>query len=844
MFKAAFRIYLIVPPSVNWAITLYDTFRPYRLTIAITERSTMQTGQNGNPDEEKKRSAQGQPSLHPLLLKAIARGWRLFPVKGRDKTPLIKKWTVAASAAMEQVTAWPQRYPGCNWGLATGPDSGVFVVDVDNEEALRALNRLGKLPRTYTVKTARGRHLYFAYPPNAKVKGSASKLSPGLDVRGDGGFVVFPPSVHPSGAVYSELDSSEPAPAPKWLLKLVCGQPSAAPKASENEGSTSHATAKIGEGRRNSYLTSVAGTMQRKGMSQEAVVEALLKENEQKFDTPLDENEVRAIAKSVGRYEPTDRETGEMRLVLGERPFAQMVPDAEALLRDCAAERIFQMVVSRRLVRIVQNKEVPNPSATERRDPEACLLVDVDISYLRLALGRSGRVFRKFLDKLVPVDAPRLLAELVLSSVSTSPDKASWRRLKKVSVTPILLSDGTIVSKSGYHEQSQMWIDTRGIDFIEIAKSNPRLSARQCHNLIEEFIHPIFCMYPFAREKEGQFWHETGAFGVVLSALMCIDDRHNLPAVPMHCVSAPTQSCGKTRLVESICAAVTRTPPTIVTYDGVEEFAKHLPVLLGKGDSAICLDNIIMAVNNAKLAALLTQEHSFKNRILGKSQDVTIENVSVLFATGVNLQLSGDMPTRCLLARIEPEDERPDQRRFPFNPVDRAKELFPRAVMALKAVVRAHQLHGFPGMKRLEQASRFPIWDMRIRAAIVWAGYSDPLSTQEAIRSDDPVRLENVRVLWILRERFKDESFLTCEISGRMSREPENLEVLKQITGHKENEGINERKIGKYLSHVLAGRWFDGIRLIKTGKNQNGRIEWRIEAKADAVSFGVEEEPL
>jgi hypothetical protein len=87
--------------------------------------------------------------------------------------------------------------------------------------------------------------------------------------------------------------------------------------------------------------------------------------------------------------------------------------------------------------------------------------------------------------------------------------------------------------------------------------------------------------------------------------------------------AVPTQACGKTRLVQAICSAVTNTQPTIVTYDGAEEFAKHIPVLLGKGDSAICIDNVIMPLNNAKLAALLTQENGFTNRLLGKSEDVT-----------------------------------------------------------------------------------------------------------------------------------------------------------------------------------------------------------------------------
>ena len=416
----------------------------------------------------------------------------------------------------------------------------------------------------------------------------------------------------------------------------------------------------------------------------------------------------------------------------------------------------------------------------------------------------------------------------------------SWDRLKKISATPILLPDGVMVSDCGYHAPSQIWINTRGIEFIYPAPSKAKLTPRECRRLIEAHIQPFLCEYPFAREREGQLWHETGAFAVVLSALMSIDDRHNLSAVPMHCVSAPTQGCGKTRLVQAISMAVTGSQPTIVTYDGAEEFGKHIPVLLGKGDSVICVDNVIMPVNNARLAALLTQEHSFTYRVLGLSEDRTIENSSVLFATGVNLQLSGDMPTRCLLVRIEPEDERPEQRKFPFDQVELARKLFPRAVMTVKAVLRAHQWAGFPGSKLLKSASRFPIWDKRVRGAIVWLGYADPILTQQTIRADDPIRNESLRVLWMLRNRFKDAPFLTANLASSLA--PECVEVLKQITGHKEVEGLNERKVGKYFSHHLAGRWFEGIRLVRTGKHPGGRIEWRIVAKPDAERPDMEEE--
>jgi len=798
-------------------------------------------------DTNNRRNVSNHNQIEQQVLGAAARGWRLFPVKARSKAPLISRWPELATTDETQLKAWLRKQPNCNWGLATGLGSGILVLDADSDAALAQLSTLGPLPRTFTVRTARGKHFYFRYPANCDVPNSLSKIAEGLDVKSERGYVLLPPSVHPSGAFYEVVDDVDPVHAPDWLLtKLVAKVPRHTAPARPHGAAQSDKP--IIEGSRNSRLTQLAGSMQRKGMSPDAIEAALLKENERRCDPPLDENEVRRIVGSIVRYEPTENHS-EVQLIVGERPCALMVPDAELLLRSLQEERIFQTPVSRRLIRVVPHKHDPNPDKSARRDAEASLLTDVDAQYLQLALGRSGRVLKSGKSGLIPADVPRQVAEMMLSSVRSSPDMTSWSRLKKISVTPILLPNGNIVAEPGYHSGSQIWIDTRGVSFSEFSATKPALSYRQCRQLIEEHIYPFLCEYSFAKEQPGQQWHQTGAFAVVLSALMSIDDRHNLSAVPMHCVSAPTQSCGKTRLVQAICSAVTGTQPTIVTYDGADEFAKHIPVLLGKGDSAICIDNVIMSLNNAKLAALLTQEYGFTNRILGRSDDVTIENVSVLFATGVNLQLSGDMPTRCLLIRIEPEDDRPEQKKFPFDQVERAKELFPRAVMSVKAVLRAHQLAGFPGHAHLKCASRFPHWDKRIRAAIVWAGYADPIITQDAVRTDDPLRNDSLRALWMLRDRFREKPFLVCELPSALP--PNSVEALKQITGHKDSELLNERKIGKYFSSHLCGRWFEGMRLSKSGKNPGGRIEWRIEARLteplpspNEASQGPEEEPL
>ena len=107
--------------------------------------------------------------------------------------------------------------PGDGEGICTGQRSGIFVLDVDGPEAAQALLALGPVPETYTVKTARGVHLYFRCP-DFPVKTSGGALAKGLDIRGEGGFVVAPGSMHASGAVYTVLDAREPVEAPGWLL--------------------------------------------------------------------------------------------------------------------------------------------------------------------------------------------------------------------------------------------------------------------------------------------------------------------------------------------------------------------------------------------------------------------------------------------------------------------------------------------------------------------------------------------------------------------------------------------------------------------------------------------------
>jgi hypothetical protein len=112
-----------------------------------------------------------------------------------------------------------------NIGIVTGPISNIFVLDVDGTEGESSLSNYPPLPPTLTSTTGNGFHYFFRYPPR-KVYTRAGKFAPGLDVRGEGGYVVAPPSLHATGVFYQFLDDNAPiADAPQWLLDIVCRPP-------------------------------------------------------------------------------------------------------------------------------------------------------------------------------------------------------------------------------------------------------------------------------------------------------------------------------------------------------------------------------------------------------------------------------------------------------------------------------------------------------------------------------------------------------------------------------------------------------------------------------------------
>ena len=179
----------------------------------------------------------------------------------------------------------------------------MVILDVDpkhgGDESFENLNYdFSNIPMVRTGGD--GRHFYFKSPKGG-LRNSVGSLGPGLDIRAEGGQVVAPPSIHPEtqkAYVWEVYPNGELPEFPKELLdKLIRPKEKTLPLLG-TEGE------QIQDGQRNSHLTSLAGSIRKRGMSEEAMMAALQVENRVKCNPTLPEEEVKRICESVSKYPP------------------------------------------------------------------------------------------------------------------------------------------------------------------------------------------------------------------------------------------------------------------------------------------------------------------------------------------------------------------------------------------------------------------------------------------------------------------------------------------------------------------------------------------------------------
>lgn len=272
---------------------------------------------------------------------ATEKNWAVFPLAPHDKRPLFpaahEKGNPCrgecgrlghglhdATKDVFTIAEWWSKNPTAGIGIATGDISDFFALDVDpvhnGEETYRKhIETYGETPKTVTALTGSGGHHYLFKMPKLDVRNSTGKLGIGLDTRGNGGYIATAPTIHPNGTPYKWIEPPSKTPladSPDWILQMLFSN-------KQQQITTNPTDGAYISGQRNNALTSLAGSMRRRNMSEDAIFLALNAENLNRCVPPLLEAEVRAIVSSVMRYDASaampltarDRVTAEWGLV-------------------------------------------------------------------------------------------------------------------------------------------------------------------------------------------------------------------------------------------------------------------------------------------------------------------------------------------------------------------------------------------------------------------------------------------------------------------------------------------------------------------------------------------------
>ncbi|MBS1819606.1 MAG: hypothetical protein JSU08_16860 [Acidobacteria bacterium] len=517
----------------------------------------------------------------------------------------------------------------------------------------------------------------------------------------------------------------------------------------------------------------------------------------------------RAVVARIREWLGVGVSNGDIVMDAGKLP--DVVDHAEAALLASRAPIYQRGGTLMRTVRL----DSPIDEERVRRKAGAVVLKEVGSSWLIEQMARSARWLRRSGDELKLADPQPKYANTLI-------ERGEWRfpLLRAVLTAPTLDIDGRIVETPGYDADTGLLLDFAPGAFPPVPVNPTREDALAAIARLE---YP-FRLFPF---------ETPAARAVFLSAMLSAIVRPVLRNAPMHNFDAPSAATGKSKLAAAVGVYATGVePPAMSQGKSPEEDEKRLSTALVAGDTVVHIDNCEREVGGDFICSVLT-EAVVQARILGLTERRLIPNTALLLASGNNLVIAGDLCTRSVICRLDAQMERPDTRRFDFEPLDVLRAHRAQLVVDGLTVLRAYRL----AQQRGEQATvdGQPLRPMRsfsdyewIRGALVWLGYADPADTQQAVLDNDPKRDEVRDVMDAWWERFGDRDVEVSDIPnvekamdttysiGEVERvrmmDPLYRALMETVPGCRLSRAWNAKAVGKWLSHqrkrIVGGRRF------------------------------------
>ena len=435
-------------------------------------------------------------------------------------------------------------------------------------------------------------------------------------------------------------------------------------------------------------------------------------------------------------------------------------------------------------------------------------LVPATTSMLLEAMESTTRFLGRTRDGMLRiVSCPREAPSVYLSRVGR------WQvpAVRGIALVPLLRADGAL-QYDGHDPDSGMVV-CAGPDWPvsdrPVTEGDARGALARVCELIEGF--------PFVSDADR---------AVTVAAFLSAVLRPSLPTVPGFAWSASVRGSGKTKLADVCAVLATGAPAAPLSWPAQsEEQEKRLGAALLCGDPVIAIDNVESNLRGDCLNILLTSR-TMAIRVLGRSVQPRVPVSALLTVTGNNLVISGDLTRRILVAHLDPGCERPELRRFDFDPVTRARAHRRELVAALLMIARWGQTMrgGSPPLGSFEE------WSRRVRDPLMALGMADACACLDVLHREDPEREAAREVLQEWLNAFGFEPATSADAVRKATNGSGSSalrDALDPVCGGP--GGLNTKRLGRYLLRY-RDRVIDGMVMRREDDRANNSARWRVES--------------
>ena len=763
----------------------------------------------------------------------------LTPLRG--KAPIFLGWTELPPATEPQVREWIQI--GYELGFRCGTRSGLIVIDDD--QCKHDASGYTPPPTGLIAESPTGSRHYYYRAPDPCPGNSASKLAPYVDVRGDGGQVVFPGSAHvDTRTPYRWVEQGEPGELPADALAILLPADNTAPAPVHTSPSLSHApnsnryaetalTREVArvhaapEGTRNDALNRAAfslGQLVAGGeLDSHTVTEQLTAAAEIAGLTP---RETQATIRSgLGSGSKSPRRAPE-RPAAGSEP----VTTARSDPSPNSSHEPTQPSPDRGYILVPGSHVVPGgeyiEQGTHRFAYQVSQAVPGDLIYRRgETVGEitekryqpiSHHRLRTIIDRSVPLrsgkppkdpddDATLVFrtctadhAQVVLPYIQA---EGGVRELIHLASHPVTVGPTFDFARPGWNPDHSAYLTSD--------LSPPPLPLDEARAVLSDLV----CDFPFQEPAD-----RANFFGLMLTPIL----RPSLgEPVPMHLITSPMERSGKTKLAELVLGCSVLGTPTPATQLGEreEEREKRIMATMMCGDTLVHLDNLTDQLDSACLASVLTS-NVYRGRILGFGKMVAVPNNLTIVGTGNNVHATGEVAKRVVPIRLLPATEAPETRTgFKHSQlrsyVETQRERILGALLGLIAEWKRQEMSQGPS-----NFGGFERWASVLGGIMRAAGYEEylaNLSDWRGVADESTTELFEFAKKWL-------------EVHGTAEASPAELYALAEEHGFfawklAKRRDDHSRKIsfGRILSKA-ADRVVPGpYRVVVTGPNNHRR---------------------